>query len=242
MDQPGSAEIATPVADVGGNGFEAAVGSVAGLRELYREPSRPAVAKEIDHLDANCAAFVAHSPFVVLSTADDEGRCDTSPRGGPPGFVRVLDERRLAIPDLSGNNRLDTFQNLLRSSGIGLLFLIPGLDETLRIDGRATVTTDPAVLGACTLGDLWPRVALGVTVEAAYIHCGKALRRAGLWDPGAWPDRSGLPAIACMLRDHYALPDMDVAAVERRLEDSYARTMWLPGGDTPRIAGDDPES
>lgn len=229
MDQPRSTR------------FGAAVTSVAGLRQLYREPARPAVAKEIDHLDANCAAFIAHSPFVVVSTADDEGRCDTSPRGGPPGFVRVLDDRRLAIPDLSGNNRLDTFQNVVRSDGIGLLFLIPGLDETLRVNGRAAITTDPSVLDACTLGELRPGVALGVTVEAAYIHCGKALRRAGLWDPAAWPDRSGLPAVARMLRDHYARPDMDVAAVERRLEESYTRTMWRAGGDTPRIAGDDPE-
>jgi uncharacterized protein len=212
----------------------------AELRAIYRQPSRPAVAKEIDHLDANCAAFIAHSPFVVVSTADAGGRCDASPRGGPPGFVRVLDDRRLAVPDLSGNNRLDSFQNLLQNDGIGLLFLIPGLDETLRVNGRAIVTTDPAVLDACTVGELRPRVAVGVTVEAAYIHCGKAPRRAGLWDPGAWPDRSALPTIACMLRDHYGLPDMDTAAVERRLEDSYSLTMWLPGGDTPRITGDDP--
>lgn len=211
------------------------------LREIYREPSRPAVAKEIDHIDANCAAFIAHSPFVVISTADAEGRCDASPRGGPAGFVRVLDRRWLALPDLSGNNRLDSFQNLLENDGIGLLFLIPGLDETLRVNGRATVTTDPAVLDACALGQLRPRVVVAVTVEAAYIHCGKALRRAGLWDPDAWPDRSALPTVACMLRDHYGLPDMDVAAVERRLEDSYALTMWRPGGDTPPITGDDSE-
>ena len=221
-----------------GGGFGGAVTSTAGLREIYREPSRPAVAKQIDHLDHNCRAFIAHSPFVVVSTADDTGRCDTSPRGGPPGFVTVLDDHRLAIPDLSGNNRLDSLQNIVHSNGIGMLFLIPGLDETLRVNGRATVTTDPAVLDACVLDDLRPRVAVGVTVDEAYIHCAKALRRAGLWAPDAWPDRSDLPSTACMLRDHYGLPDMDVAAVERRLEQSYAHTMWRAGGDTLPIEGD----
>jgi PPOX class probable FMN-dependent enzyme len=225
-----------------GRGFGGAVTSMRGLREIYREPSRPAVAKQIDHLDHNCRAFVAHSPFVVVSTADDTGRCDTSPRGGPPGFVTVLDEHRLAIPDLSGNNRLDSLQNIVWSNGIGLLFLVPGLDETLRVNGRATVTTDPAVLDACALGDLRPRVAVGVTVEEAYIHCAKALRRAGLWDPEAWPDRSGLPSVACMLRDHYGLPDMDADAVQRRLDQSYSLTMWRAGGDTPSIEGDGPRA
>lgn len=223
-----------------GGGFGGAVTSAGGLREIYREPSRPAVAKQIDHLDHNCRAFIAHSPFVVVSTADDSGRCDTSPKGGPPGFVTVLDEHRLAIPDLSGNNRLDSLQNIVRSNGIGLLFLVPGLGETLRVNGRAMVTTDPAVLDACTFDDLRPRVAVGVTVEEAYIHCAKALRRSGLWDPDAWPDLSDLPSTACMLRDHYALPDMDVAAVERRLDQSYDRTLWLAGGDTPPVEGDRP--
>jgi uncharacterized protein len=225
-----------------GGGFDGAVTSMRGLREIYREPSRPAVAKQIDHLDHNCRAVIAHSPFVVVSTADDTGRCDTSPRGGPPGFVTVLDDHRLAIPDLSGNNRLDSLQNIVRSNGIGLLFLVPGLDETLRVNGRATVTTDPAVLDACTLGDLRPRVAVGVTVDEAYVHCAKALRRAGLWDPEAWPDRSALPSAACMLRDHYGLPDMDADAVQRRLDQSYGLTMWRAGGDTPSIEGDGPRA
>jgi PPOX class probable FMN-dependent enzyme len=223
-----------------GGGFGGAVTSEGGLREIYRPPSPTAVAKQIDHLDHNCRAFIAHSPFVVVSTADDTGRCDTSPKGGPPGFVRVLDDHHLAIPDLSGNNRLDSLQNLVRSDGIGLLFLVPGMGETLRVNGRATVTTDTAVLDACALDDLRPRVAVGVTVEEAYIHCAKALRRSGLWDPDAWPDLSDLPSAACMLRDHYALPGMDVAAVERRLEESYDRTLWLAGGDTPPVAGDQP--
>ncbi|HET6949802.1 MAG TPA: pyridoxamine 5'-phosphate oxidase family protein [Acidimicrobiales bacterium] len=211
---------------------------VAGLREVYRPPSRPALAKQIDHLDANCRAFVARSPFVTLATADAEGRCDVSPRGGPPGFVRVLDEHALAIPDLSGNNRLDSLQNILSGGGVGLLFMIPGLDETLRVNGRGTVTTDPAVLDRCPVGDVVPRVAVCVTVDEAYIHCAKALRRSRLWDPDGRPDLSDMPSVACMLRDHYGMPELDTAAVERRLEESYARTLWRAGGDTPAITGD----
>lgn len=212
--------------------------TVDGLREIYRPPSRPAVAKQIDHLDANCRAFIAHSPFVTVATADAAGRCDVSPRGGLPGFVRVLDDRRLGIPDLSGNNRLDTMANLVDSPGIGLLFMIPGLGETLRVNGQAAITTDPDTLALCPIGEIVPRVVTVVTVEEAYIHCAKALRRASLWHPDGWPDLSDLPRVACMLRDHYGLPDMDVDDVERRLADSYERTTWLAGGETPPISGD----
>ena len=202
-----------------------------GLRELYRDPGARGQAKEIDHLDHNCVAFLAHSPFVVVATADDAGRCDTSPRGGPPGFVKPLDERRLAIPDLSGNNRLDTLQNIVRNDGIGLLFVIPGLDETLRVNGRATITTDPEVLDACVVEGRTPKVAVGVVVDTAYIHCAKALRRGGLWDPPSWPDTAGMPSVACIVRDHVELPDIDPALIEADLEKNYAATMWVPGGD-----------
>lgn len=215
------------------DGFDQALDTPDDLRTVYRPAVGGSVAKQIAHLDDNCRAFIAHSPFVVVSTADDTGRCDTSPRGGPPGFVTVLDDHRLAIPDLSGNNRLDTMENLVRSNGIGLLFLIPGMDETLRVNGRATVTTDPAVLDACPVGDVRPKVVVGVTVEEAYIHCAKALRRAGLWDPAAWPDTTHLPSAACMLRDHLKLPDVEPEAIERDLEVAYEHTMWVAGGDEP---------
>ena len=214
-------------------GFESTITSAEGLREVYRDPSKPALAKQIDHLDDNCRAFIAHAPFVVLASADDQGRCDVSPKGGPPGFVTVLDDHRLGIPDLSGNNRLDSMENLVRNAGIGLLFCIPGFDETLRVNGRAEITTDPAVLDVCTVRDIRPRVVIGVNVEEAFIHCAKALRRASLWDPSAWPDLADLPSAACMLRDHYAMPELDIDAVTKRLETSYATTTWLAGGEDP---------
>ena len=213
--------------------FRDAITTVEGLRELYRDPGARGKAKEVDHLDANCVAFLAHSTFVMVATADGEGHHDNSPRGGPPGFVKALDARRLAIPDLSGNNRLDTLQNIVRTGGIGLLFMVPGIDETLRVNGRATVTTDPEVLAACVVEGRVPRVAVGVTVDSAYIHCAKALRRGGLWDSASWPDTADMPTIACMIRDHVELPDIDPALIEADLEANYAKTMWLPGGDTP---------
>jgi uncharacterized protein len=210
--------------------FDHRVGSLEALRALYREPSKTSLAKEVDRLDDHCRSLIALSPIVAVATTDVEGHCDVSPRGGPSGFVRVLDDHRLAWGDLSGNNRLDTLQNIVESRGIALLFLVPGLEETLRVNGRACVTTDPSVLDACALDALRPRVAVGVDVETAYIHCAKALRRAGVWEPGEWPDTSHLPSVACMLRDHYGLPDMDVAAVEKRLAISYRDTIWQPGG------------
>src|SRR5215471_692004 len=212
-------------------GNDTAITTVDGLREVYRPPSKPAVAKQIDHLDHNCRAYIAHSPFVTVATADAQGRCDVSPKGGPPGFVTVLDDHRLGIPDLSGNNRLDSLQNLVANAGIGLLFLVPGFGETLRVNGTAAISTDPDVLVACAVGDVVPRVVILVTVEEAYIHCAKALRRAGLWEADRWPDLADLPSAACMLRDHYDLPDMDVAAVEQRLEQGYRTTLWRAGGE-----------
>src|SRR3954463_632355 len=115
--------------------FTDVVETEAELRALFRPPGQPALRKQIDHIDDHCRSFLAHTPFVIIATADPSGRCDASPKGGPPGFVRALDDHRVAIPDLSGNNRLDTMQNLIGNPGIALLCCIPGVDETLRING-----------------------------------------------------------------------------------------------------------
>jgi uncharacterized protein len=210
--------------------FEHAVTTIAEIRALYPAPARPSVSKEVDHLDGHCRAFIAHSTFVVMATGDADGSCDVSPKGGPPGFVAVLDEHRLAIPDLSGNNRLDSITNLIERPGIALLFCIPGLDETLRVNGTAAITTDPEVLETAETRGIRPRLAIGVDVETAFIHCAKALRRGAVWQPEQWPDTASLPSIACILRDHYALPDLDLDAVAARLDESYRDRMWLPGG------------
>lgn len=186
------------------------------LREAYRPPGRPALDKQLDHLDEHCRAFIAHAPFAVVATSDSSGACDASPRGGPPGFVRVLDDRTLSIPDLSGNNRLDTFGNLVDNPGIGILFLVPGVGETLRVNGRARVErSDDGV------------VAVVVAVDEAFIHCAKALRRAALWSPEQWPDTSDMASPARMLRDQVA-PTESVEQIAHYLERDYANTLWDP--------------
>jgi PPOX class probable FMN-dependent enzyme len=139
--------------------------TVEELRTHYREPSRLVQRKKVEHLDDVTRSFIAASPFVLLATASVDGTCDVSPRGGPPGFVRVLDDRRLALPDLSGNNLLDSLINLASNAHVGLLFLIPGRDETLRVDGRAWVTTDPELLGRWDDELARPKTAIGVEVQ-----------------------------------------------------------------------------
>lgn len=198
------------------------------LRRLYRQPSELVLRKSIDHVDAAARAFIEGSPFVVLATWAPTG-CDASPRGGPPGFVKVLDDQRLAMADLSGNNRLDTYRNILDRPAIGMIFLVPGVDETLRVNGRAVLTTDPDVLAACAFGDVRPKLAVGVEVEECFIHCAKAFRRSQLWQPESWIAPEDRPSAACALVDHLQL-GVDPQLVEDDLEAGYKATMWLPGG------------
>lgn len=204
----------------------------AALRRIYRPPAQLNLDKELRYLDGHCRAFIAHAPFAVLGTSDGDGRVDTSPKGGPPGFVTVLDDRTLAIPDMNGNNRIDSLRNIVRCPGVSLLFLIPGIGETLRVVGRAEVSTDPGVLERCHIDDLKPNVAIVVEVTTAYIHCAKALRRSGLWDPDRWPDTSDMASPACMFRDHMRLPGA-VAEVQDFLEEAYAEGTWAMGPSDP---------
>jgi PPOX class probable FMN-dependent enzyme len=205
------------------------LGDVAALRTRYADPGARGQAKVIHALDDNCRAFLAHCPFFVLATADAEGRADASPRGGHPGVITVLDDHHVAWADLSGNNRLDSFQNIVANHHVGLLCMIPGLDETLRINGTATLSTDAALCARLADGGRVPKVVVVVEVADAYIHCAKALRRGGLWDRDAWPDRADMPTIACMLRDHVRF-DGDASVIEAGLEQNYEQTMWEPGG------------
>jgi PPOX class probable FMN-dependent enzyme len=179
-------------------GFRDVLETTDELRALYRQPSALVQSKKVSVIDEPTARFIAVTPFVLVATADADGRCDVSPRGGPPGFVRVLDEHRLVLPDLGGNNLLDSITNVVANPRIGLLFVRPGLDETLRVDGEAVITTDPEVLG------LWddelrrPKSAIGIEVEHLFIHCAKAFRRGEVWQPDRWnldasePDASDL--------------------------------------------------
>lgn len=198
------------------------------LRDRYGEARPRTLAKITDHIDDGAREFIAKSPFVVLATSSPTGT-DASPRGGPPGFVTVLDEHRIAFGDLAGNRLLDSFRNVLDSPSVGLVFVIPGMDETLRVNGTATLTTDPAVLEACAIDDRMPKVALGIDVEQCYVHCAKAFRRSQIWAPESWLSTDDRPSAACMLRDHIQL-EVDPEVIAADLEKGYAATMWEAGG------------
>ena len=154
------------------------------LRERYRQPGERARRKQLDRLDPHCRRFVELSPFAVLATAGPDGLADATPRGGEPGFCHVLDEHTLLLPDRPGNNRLDSLSNLVSRPGVGLLFLVPGVDETLRVNGTAELRDDEELRARFDDGGRRPATVLVVTVREAYLHCGKALMRARLWDPG----------------------------------------------------------
>lgn len=171
------------------------------LRALHHAPMSRATDKVLDHLDKHCRAVIELSPFCVIATQGDNG-ADVSPRGDPPGFVQVLDDRTLLLPDRVGNNRLDAMCNLLSNPRIGMLFLVPGMGETLRINGTARITDDASVLEACAVQRRAPKVGLVVRVEEAFLHCAKALSRSGLWDASRQIDRTILPSYAEMLLDH----------------------------------------
>lgn len=182
-----------------------AVRSAEELRERYRQPVDDVLRKQLDRLDAHCRRFVALSPFVVLATSGPDGLADATPRGGEPGFVHVLDERTLLLPDRPGNNRLDSLGNLVATPGVGLLFLVPGVDETLRVNGVAELRDDDELRARFAVDDRLPALVLVVSVREAYLHCGKALVRARLWDEESRVDRSTLPSLGEMLRDQLGL-------------------------------------
>jgi len=207
----------------------ASLESVADLRQLYVDPGARGQAKVITTIDDNCRSFLAHSPFFVLATADADGRCDASPKGGPPGFVQVLDEHRLAWADLSGNNRLDSFQNLVTNDHVALLFLIPGLDETLRVNGAAELVTDPELGRRVAVDGKPAQITVVVTIAEAYVHCAKALRRAELWSSDQWLPAEELPSAACMIKDHVGL-DVDVEVIAAARERDVQENLWRPGG------------
>lgn len=192
--------------------------------ELYGSPSEAVVNKVIDHLDVHCRDFIARSPFVLVATADEAGSCDVSPKGGAPGFVGVLDERRLAIPDAPGNRLVYSLRNVLAAGRVGLLFLIPGMEETLRINGRAWLTRDADLLHALAGDGTPPKLAIGVEVEEAFLHCAKAFKRSALWRPGEWPDREGLASAAQIWHDHMAL-DMTTEDVQDYVDDDYRNNL-----------------
>ncbi|KEO83897.1 pyridoxamine 5'-phosphate oxidase family protein [Tumebacillus flagellatus] len=189
-------------------------------------PSKLAANKVITELDEHCRNYLARSPFVLMSTADASGACDVSPRGDAPGFVLVLGEKHLVIPERPGNKRADSLCNILSNPRIGLIFLIPGLEETLRINGRACVVRDPQILERMTAQGKTPVLGIGVEVEECFVHCAKALKRSKLWQPESWLSRDQLPNPAEMLRDHCKLPGMTTEQIAESLQESYTKRLY----------------
>ena len=201
------------------------IDTVEELRSSYGEPSERAARKTLDRLDRHCRRFIELSPFAVLATAGADGRVDCSPRGDLPGFVEILDDRTVLLPDRPGNNRVDSLGNVLENSHVGLLFMIPGVDETLRLNGRATLTTDPTRLEPLSVKGRAPRSGLLVEVEEVFLHCTKAFVRSRLWAEESRVDRkSALPSFGQMLADHIGLPDGE--AVERNVQARIRKTLY----------------
>ncbi|ARU60693.1 phosphohydrolase [Tumebacillus avium] len=196
------------------------------LRELLGQPSALVQNKVVDHLDTHIRDFLAKSPFVLISTADAEGCCDVSPRGDQPGFVTVLNDNRLLIPERPGNKRADTLRNILATGQIGLLFLIPGLEETLRVNGRACIVQDEELLKGLEANGKAPLLAIGVEVEEAFVHCAKALKRSKLWQPDTWLPSEELPVPARILAAHVNLPDVNEQKITAALQDSYTNRLY----------------
>jgi len=181
------------------------VTTLESLRALYPAPKERAVRKELQHLDVHCRRFIALSPFVVLASSGAERAMDASPRGGLPGFVKAPDEHTLLIPDAPGNHRLDTLENIVATGRLGLLFMIPGVDETLRVNGTAELSTDPVLIDAVADERRRPAVVIRVRVEQAYLHCAKAFMRSRLWSLEAQVERSALPTMGRMISDQTGL-------------------------------------
>jgi PPOX class probable FMN-dependent enzyme len=195
------------------------------LSALYPEPSALAKLKQIDHLDKHCQRFIELSPFLCLGTTGANGKTDVSPRGDPPGFVKVLDEKRVAIPDRPGNNRIDSIGNLVDHPQVGMIFFIPGIQETLRVNGRAELSHDPALLQSMAVDGKLPKLAIVVHVEEAFLHCAKALIRSKLWDASRHQPRNALPSLACMIADQ-TKAGYDVDQADARIEKAYKETLY----------------
>ena len=192
---------------------------MAALRERYNLPQGRSLAKQLDRLDPHCISFIGLSPLVVIAS-HGKGIADASPRGGEPGFVKFNDTRTLLLPDAPGNNRLDTLSNIIETGSAGLLFMIPGVDETLRVNGRARLTDDPALLACFAGARRQPALLIEVSVDEAYLHCAKALMRSRLWSADSRQPRSVLPTMGQMINDQTGI--LRQAETQEQMEARYA--------------------
>lgn len=198
--------------------------NVDSLEALYGPANERSLWKEIDFLNADYQAFVAASPFIVLATVGPDGT-DCSPKGDAPGFVRLLDTRTLAIPDRPGNNRIDNLRNIVHDGRVSVLFIVPGVGETLRVNGRAVISTEPALLTSFAVGDRLPRTVIVVHIASAYFHCSKAMVRSKIWDSERHVERSTLPSPGNML-SNLASKGFDARAYDLELPDRLKTSLY----------------
>jgi hypothetical protein len=199
------------------------------LRSLFPAVTPLAVQKCQNVLDKHAQEFIRRSPFLCIGTQDQDGKADVSPRGDPAGFVKILDDKTLAIPDRPGNNRLDSLANIVANPNVGLLFIIPGFDDTLRVNGTATLVTDPDLLAKMSIRERQPRLAILVKVGEVFLHCAKAFRRSNLWDPEHIQDRSGMPSLSNIILDQTtgAPANADeMRRIDEDLEAEYRKTLY----------------
>lgn len=196
------------------------------LRSIIGFPSELVKRKVISNIDHHCYDFISKSPFLVISTCDNYGFCDVSPRGDMPGFVRVLDNKHLIIPERPGNKRIDSMRNILLNPKVGLLFFIPGLGETLRVNGKASLVKDDDLLEKMAVKGRKPIVGIGVEVEESFIHCAKALKRSKLWETSSWANKETLPSAAKILFEHTKIPNTSVEIINERLQESYTKRLY----------------
>ena len=200
------------------------INSIEKLQEHYGNPKGHLSQKELPKLNIHSKHFISISPFMVLSTSDvNDGPADASPRGDAPGFVKILDDTTLAIPDRPGNRRADSFHNIIVNPEVGLLFMVPGMNEILRINGRASLTLDPLLLEKMVVKEKHPKAALIVEIRDVYMHCGKAIIRADLWNPEKHIDRKDFPTMGQLNQDWYGV---DGKKIDERYEDAIENDLY----------------
>jgi PPOX class probable FMN-dependent enzyme len=206
--------------------FDEAITSKEELRALLGVPSELVNNKVIPTIDRHCQKFISMSPLVLVGTSNSFGCCDVSPRGDTAGFVLVLDDKRLVIPERPGNKRFDTLCNIIDNPNVGLIFIIPGLEETLRINGKAKIIKDRFVMERLESHGKLPAVGIGVEVEECFIHCAKAFKRAHLWDPAFWPGKDVLPRASVILAEHAKKLKLTEEQVSIALQNSYENRLY----------------
>jgi len=196
------------------------------LRELIGEPMDLAVVKALPRLDSLCRKFIGMSPFLCLGTSDASGNGDVSPRGDPPGFVQVIDDGTIVIPERPGNRRVDSLSNIVNNPNVGLLFFVPGLEETLRVNGRAEVVRDPELLATMAVNRKAPKLAIRVEIDQAFLHCAKALKRSKLWDDSQFQEKSAFPSIGRAILQQTNTTDISGEEVDQLVEEDYRDNMY----------------